>query len=404
MTQAKNIQWEYIGLLFLACFPIFPFFLVSVGIGVYAVFALLERFLNKSHTKNYVFNNRFFVIQIAFFLVLAFISFFNDGISSTLKYLEPSLSLLIFPIIWFISKTRITVKQRQNVLKTFTVSSLLLGFYFVGFSLFYAIKNNLSFRIFHKEVPVLDVHPHYSGLFFFISIVFLWLQFHPKKPLLKAFKYLGIVFFTCLILLMASRAIFICLVLFFIIEFFRSKINLQQKLAVLITAAVLMFAAVSFIKPLQIKLNNISTTEKFELPYKKWPTSTQIRIGLNHCALQTIKENSFLGTGVVSFEDKLNSCYDKFKNSEKVRYNSHNYYFLLLGAGGIFCVVFFLFMLYKHASLAFVNNNLFYGYFLMSIVISLLTENILSRVYGVVFMLFFMTIFVKTTNISTPKK
>ena len=405
MKLFKQLNWEYIGLLILAFFPIYPFFLVSIAIVLYVFLSLIHRFKNKKVTNDYVFNRSFFSIQIAFFILLILISGIKDGFSTTFKYIEPSLSLLIFPIIWFVSRTKINAIEKKNILKIFIISSLLLGIYITFFSIYFAFKNNTFFKLLDKEIPFFDIHPNYVGLFFFISLIYLIIEYNPDKKYLKNSKYILITFFIWLIFFMASRSIIISFILFFIIEFFfRKKLLFKQKTILFLGALLLILAAGFFIKPFQKKVIEISSSQQFELPNKKWPTSSQIRLGLYHCALPVLKTNWITGKGIISFERELNNCYSKFNNYEKIKYNSHNYYFFLWGSGGALCLLLFLLMLYKHFKTSLQQHNFLYFYFLVAIVISLLTENILSRIYGVVFMLFFMTIFVKNSTILNEKK
>lgn len=400
MSFFKNKNWEFYGLLFLAFFPIFPFFLVSVAIAFFLLLSVFQRVLIKPDSSKSIFNTQFFIIQILFFVLLLCISGFKDSFSPTLKYLEPSISLLLFPVFWYVTKSKITKEERKSVLKTFVLSSFLLGIYIVLFSIYDSILNNSDFTILYEEVPILSIHPLYVGLYFFMSIVLIYLEgLFINKPL----KYSLLFFFTLLIIAMASRAVLLVLLLFFAIEFFRTRITLKSKLAIVFLGLVISFSAFYVIKPLQKKVIEISSSEYYQLPNKDWPTSAQIRIGLNHCALPIVKKNWITGAGIISFENQLNKCYSKFNNIEKIRYNSHNYYSFLLGSGGILCLLSFLLLLFCHFKAAFNNSNKTHLYFLVLISLSLLTENILSRVYGVVFMLFFMTIFVKSSSSSSQK-
>ncbi len=401
MQSLKNIKWEYVGLLVLACFPIFPFFLVSVAIAIFSLFSVINYFVYKPNRKNSHFNITFFGIQIAFFLFLIVISGFKDGFSSTFKYLEPSISLLIFPIIWFITRSEITKKQQIIILKTFVISSLLLGVYIIGYSSYFSLLNETKFIVLSEEIPVLSVHPHYVGLFFFmIIVILLFKQLNIKKSL----QLFLITFFCFLILTMASRAILLVLLLLLAIEFFRKKTTYKNKIIAFLIVVLSISAAVYFIQPLQKKVVEVASAKQFELPNKKWPTSAQIRIGLNYCGSPIINENWVAGVGIITFERILNTCYSKFNNAEKIHYNSHNYYSFLIGSAGVLCLLLFLLMLFWHYKISLKQKNWVYFYFLLLITLSLFTENILSRVYGVVFMLFFMTIFVKTPLKSNQEK
>jgi hypothetical protein len=392
----KKTNFEYIGLIILSFFPIFPFFLVSLSVIAYVLLALLSKFVSKRN-----FQKRDYTIislHILFYLLLIIRLFFTDNFIEGFQHLQPSLSLLAFPIVWFISSTSLSNKERDNILKCFTLSSFILALLILFFSIYIAFTTNKEFIIYYEEIKYLDIHPNYVALYFLAAILFLYLTLNKRSRKVKVISQLFIFFFIAMILALSSRIVIILLVIIGLFELFkRIKAPLNKKIIILLVSFIILVSSTLLIKPLHKKLKETINLNELVLPYKKFPTSTQIRLGIYECAFPIIKKNWLVGTGGINFEREINACYESYNNYQKINYNSHNYYLYLIGSAGIFCLILFLVLLFYHFKRAIYHKDFFYGYILLALVITLFTENFLSRVYGVVFIMFFLTVFMKST-------
>lgn len=395
MISNRNINFEYIGLLILSLFPIFPFFIVSLSIFAYVGLILMSKFFHKKHVTNK--HSVIISLHILFYFLLIVRLFFTDNLSDGLNHLQPSLSLIVFPIIWLISNTSLNKIQRDNILKCFTLSSLILALYILFFSIYYAFTTSGEYIIYFKEVKYLDIHPSYVSLYFLAAILFLFLTFDKRNRKIKVISLLMMIFFVFMILAFSSRNAIVILIIVGTFELFkRIQFSLQKKLIILTISFSILLSAVFLLRPLYKKIIETINPSEFVLPYKKFPTSTQIRLGIYDCSFPIIKENWLTGKGGINFERDINTCYEKYKNYDTINYNSHNYYLYLIGSSGIFCLMFFLGLLFFHFKKALYCRDFFYLYILLALVITLLTENFLSRVYGVVFTMFFLTVFLKS--------
>jgi len=395
--EQGRINFEYIGLIILAFFPIYPFFLLSVAIFIFVLLSIYSRFKYKNQRQNR--SSILIFAHVFFYLLLIIRLLFLGQLEEGFNYLQPSLSLIVFPIVWYFSNTTLSKKERNNIFKYFTLSSFILGLYILGFSVYNSIKLKQEFTIVGENIKYLDIHSNYVSLYFLAAIIFLVLGMKENNTNRKIMGILLIGFFLFLIFYLSSRIVLITLFIVLFLDLFkRVKISFFKKGIIVLIGITLVLGSIFFMKPLQKKVKETFSTEEFTLPDKKFPTSLQIRLGVYSCTLPIIEDNWLLGAGVINFEEGINNCYSKFKNYDKIRYNSHNYYLFLLGSSGIFCLLSFVLLLYLHVKRALINKDFFYLYFIISIMITLLTENFLSRVYGVIFFLFFLTVFVKSNK------
>ncbi|MDC3388814.1 hypothetical protein OAX11_04830, partial [Flavobacteriaceae bacterium] len=73
----------------------------------------------------------------------------------------------------------------------------------------------------------------------------------------------------------------------------------------------------------------------------------------------------------------------------------HNYYAYLYLSGGLIGVVLFLGMMFKNIKIALQHDDMLYLLFLIAFFITLLFENSLYRVYGVIYFALFNSVFLQ---------
>lgn len=393
--RGKN-NLECIGLCILAGFPIYPYFVLSLSIIIYCILTIINFFtkpIKSLKTKGECF------LLFAFYFFLVFFTFFVDASFEAIKDLQSSMVLFVIPIIYiFFSTTNLSPSQFQKVLKIFVGSSLMVGILILFLPRLYNYSNfdfYLRLRDAIQKIQYWDFHPVYLSLYFTMSLFIL--GYFYKRIESKSTKILVailILFFAILILLLVSRIAIISFL--FSILFLSLARKKYIKKGLFISGIVFTFIIlISFnFSSMNKQWEEIIGLKNVSLPYGKFPTSPQIRVGLYHCSFQTIKENYGMGIGVENFQNSLNQCYQKFNNFEKNDYNSHNYYLYLLGSGGIVCLVLFIISIYIQLRLFSKNKNPLFLAFTLTIVIFSLTENILSRSYGALFFTFFILLFI----------
>ena len=130
---------------------------------------------------------------------------------------------------------------------------------------------------------------------------------------------------------------------------------------------------------------------KMQTPAEGGTSNKDFRIDINLCNFELIKSHWLLGVGWGDANDRLRECFEDKNLTELSRgkYNAHNQYAYLWTSSGLFCLLFFLLMIGYNAQRAIASGNVVYISFLLLILLMMLTENILSRIYGVTFFAFF---------------
>lgn len=390
----KSINYEFIGLLLLAFFPLYPYFLVSVSIAFYILFLFLDYFTRKKEKTNL--KNRLYIIKTTgFYFFLTATLFFKPNLLLNLKELQASIVILVIPLAaFFFSRFSISKTQKQYLLKAFVFSSFLLGLIIVLFSFIDSLKRGGAFNEAVKnssqEITFLDIHPVYTSLYFVISICCLLVLINGNRKT----KVILIAFFTALILLLSARIVILASLILFSIKLFKNNVkNVYKKAFYFIILFFLLIITIQKTPSLKKGFKEISSISEFQLPYKKFPTSSQIRLGLYDCSIDIIKGNWLLGKQPYMFAKELDICYDKYGNYDKIHYNTHNYFLNLLCMGGVFPVLLFIYSLIIQFKKARREGGLLNISFIFLIMFTSLTENILSRSYGSTFFVFFLLLF-----------
>jgi O-antigen ligase len=247
-----------------------------------------------------------------------------------------------------------------------------------------------------KETTFWELHPTYISLFMIMAIFMLvdfFVEF--KKGLHKLAAGIIILLLLGTVVLLSSRIALICLLLAGLIYIRRKRGKLIYGL--LISGFIL--AMVTFVEPLKFQVNEILETE-LELPTEKFPSTVKVRYAINYCSWQSIRDHMAFGVGIGGFQGELESCYSSLPTEALSRenYNSHNFYFFLWGSAGLLALVAFLFLLTHKLSNAILQKNRIQVIFWMIIFLANLTESILTRSFGIMFFVFFLSLFYIENN------
>lgn len=394
LIKNRGINYEYIGLLILTFFPIFPYFLVSVSILLYAILVVFDYFSREKAKINL--KSRLYIIKTSgFYFFLIATLFFRPDFFLNLKELQASIVILVIPLTaFFFSRFSISANQKQQLLKAFVFSSFLLGLVIILASFIDSLNRGIPFfeivKNSSQEIRFLDIHPVYTSLYFALSILYLLSssKYSPKKKLIL------IVFFSSLILMLSARIVIVALLFLLLIKLFKNnQKTIYIKVIYFISIFVLLAFTIHKIPSLNKGFKEISSISEFQLPHKKFPTSSQIRLGIYDCSFEIIKGNWLFGKQPHKFGKDLDDCYDKYGNYDKIHYNTHNYFLNLLCIGGVICVLLFIYSIIVQYKKAKENKDALNMSFVFLIMLSSLTENILSRSYGSIFFVLFLLLF-----------
>lgn len=338
------------------------------------------------------------LISSSLFVIIFLSMLFSDDKKAGLKKVETMLSLIVFPIIFYIFLENIKTNYRRLLnlfFKTFFIANVtyaFIAFYFISNyrTPKFPIKDASFFRAAVSDIPLIGEHPIYISIFLSIAILF-GIHFFKKGRGYKVnngLVFIGLTVLLSLLMLLMSKGVIIAL-------FFSLTILLLIRIKKRYTLLLLLS---SFFILIIIPSSNNRFKELF--PRETYISnninnSTSIRINILKCSIKKGLEKPFFGYGIGDVQGELDNCYNsKDLNFILGKYNSHNQYlFVWLSAGiiGLFLFVVFLVFYFK---IAITHKD----YLMLSIVILycivFLFENVLSRQSGVIFFSFLINMIV----------
>ncbi|WP_340201031.1 O-antigen ligase family protein [Ascidiimonas sp. W6] len=399
-----NFSLVFAACLLLSAFPILPYGVLTIAIIVFA-FSIIWDIYNNSLTfkLNFTSNFKKYLLFTLFYFLLLFSSFWSEDSLKGLNSHTVGIPILIFPLSFIFGKSRLKSGQQNIVLTVFVIASITAGFFILGLAykelsetgfkqLFYtsAIRRNMA-----NKSSFLRFHPTYISTCFLLSIGILISRLRSsQKATRKIVKILFIVFLLFMIIICASRAAIITLVLAGFIFFIKSpKFKLPHKVLIITVFSLVSYLAVTNIFLLSSRFLIISN--ELVLPQGEKPSSISIRYGIYKCSYHLIKENWLFGVGVGDTQTMLNKCYNTYPTDhfKTKNINTHNYFFHLVSSAGIFALIALISLLVYLFKIALLKKNDLFLLFMIILTVNLLFENLLVRSYGVIFFCFFITYF-----------
>jgi len=304
--------------------------------------------------------------------------------------------LLPFFIPLFLKMSSIHFKDK---LKWFVYGNVLFGLVvncIVFLQQFYKpsidVFNHVNYRILFESVG--GIHPTYFGLYTCFSLSIL--LFEPNFNL-KSIGFISLVTVLTLLLLLISPKISLLIfagtILYFIL--FILKKSKKVKLSI-IGILILCFSISVMILPfLQQRLlelkSGLSSDQTSALE-----NSVRFRQLILQIDLNLLKENWLFGIGPVQLQHQLDMAYAHAATISHIKinsYNTHNEYLNQWISFGLLGFIYFIFVFGFQLKQALQLKSNLYFFLLLNIMMTCLTENILSRQHGILFVAFFTALF-----------
>ncbi len=382
----------------LALFPLLKLNHFSILMIIWFVLALINTFKNKGFVH--------FKSQTAPFLVLSFFCLmyvfylpFVQNFTEIGKSITKSLPFVIFPLGFLLNKDIITHKLLKHFSVVFIAAVILLNtlgwvsvFYF-GWNKAWQLNDfyHPVFRTLFANATLL--HLPYLGLLSVFAALWLTLKMFLNKKV-NILSGCLIAFLLLSIYIYSARMALVCYLIGLLFIIFKSikKQILRIMLLVTLPLTALVLFWFSPMKERYVKV----VEKELVLPNKnQLPHEVNYRYGIWYCSFNIAKEHFFTGVGADKVQQSLNNCYSTFtyksyEDFNKQIYNTHNQYVDQLLKFGFFGLILFVGVLFYY----FYKASVLYQTFVLITAISFLTENILDRQIGVVFVALLNTIFV----------
>lgn len=397
-----------------ACFPLFSMKMTVVFIIIFTCASFLagviwnRKNIDKKRTGE-------LALLLFPFILIALRTFFTDRSPEAIFYLEVSMSLLAFPVAFYITPTQLTSRKKGILNILFVISTfsiVLFGLMKVllkllaniGHDKFWKTSSHMfsdpSFAflvrtVFEKEV---SIHPTYASIFLGISVLILLDKVLRKYTTLsqkeKLLYYISIFFALIMLGVLASRTPFLATMISGLALFF---MHLKKKIYALyaITGIVVVSSVLIVAVPsLSSRFKEISISNA-NLPTADHENSFNLRTGIYKCSMQIISDHWLWGVGPGNVQPILNNCYNAISKEsyDNKNYNTHNQFLDYWAGLGILGPLSLLLILGYASYMNFRINRYLVSSFVILFLVALLTENLLIRQNGIVPFAYFISLY-----------
>lgn len=391
--------------------------------------------------------NKLSVGMIFLYVFYAVSLLWSENIEFALTDLVLKTPILILPLVFLIEDS-LTKKQINQILLSFALSILFLNLFCLANSYANYINTGKVNEFFYRNFTI-NMHTAYQAMFTSFSIV-IFIYLRIKEKFILNWIMLGVVFLQMIFLLLLSSRMQILITAALIPLFLIPRYYKKKKLFLGLSYVVLIFFSLKLIMNIPSSLNyryNQTVSHINSIGMKS--NNADPRKFIWEEAFQVIKNNWLTGVGVGDVKDVLQEKYlalqlgdsallanrlsDKINDDEKIilylkekaqinnieyeeqfnlyvksslerkknrykmaairGYNFHNQYLQITASIGVFGLFLFLVILGAPFFIALHNKDYLFLSFLFIIGLSFLTESMLERQAGVVFIAFFYSFF-----------
>ena len=338
----------------------------------------------------------FALILIGFFLIHIPGLFYSDNQLAAWNDLQVKLPLLLFPMI-LASISKISRDNFQFLLKSYIISCLIAVGLCLSVALFYFLQAGNSFteilgaKSFNYELLAgkLNHHPTYFSLLInlaMLALIWIWYQerniLSVRTNLIFAASLLF--FLTFLMLLSAKMQILAFAIIGGSGLIYRAFVQAKWKSSLIFISLTLLFMAG------MLALNPANHSQMQKLIQSKTEsahevTSKNVRLNIWKAVAEVAAENSLMGVGIGDRTEVLLNTYEDndYQYGIKNRFNAHSQYGETMLGLGIMGLSFLLISLGFSVYLSVKQRNPLFLGFLLLLILSFLTESMLTRQLGV---------------------
>lgn len=394
-------------------FPL-PYAISNLGIALLVLSWIVSRLTLKPKNEYNFFSwkNSIALGFIGLFLWQVISLLYTNDFSHGLKMIEYKLSLFVLPIVLW----NIQLKQKQiiSILKSYIISIFLVVSFLTTRSLWsYHFNDNLL--VYKDFTSILQLHSIFLAYYIFLAILLVYHLF-KEKLLLKRERILyglSLVFFVFGLVLATSRNVIISMVLLSIVYIvykgIANRVSLKETIIAVLTVLIIGVLS-SRIQLVEERIDEIGSfygtanIEKIknggvlDIDDRAKFNGTSLRLTMWYLGInELLEENRLLiGLSAGDFRNEMNEVYTRvglnpwFKN-----YNMHNQFVQTLVELGLIGLVIYSFVYITAFIQAFRTRNFVLFFFCAGVVFFQLTEAVLERNKGIVFIVFFFLLLPK---------
>jgi O-antigen ligase len=340
-----------------------------------------------------------------FYLFLLLGLFYSDNLAVGLRNMETRMGLFFFPLLFFASPGP-DDQHSKRVLWAFLAGCLLASVYsLLGAVMTYWGTGEFSF--FYEDLTrYLGFHPTYFGLYIsfclFILLKNLWFSKERLSGRNRFILWGLVAFFFLFLLLLNSRMQLIAFVLlsgggFIIYAHLRN--SLLKGIAVLAVGLCFFGLIIWKVPQLSLRMKAALSGLASDKPDR---SSSNLRLQLWNGALSAIKERPVRGYGPGDVQPVLDQYYQDngLDVAAKKHLNAHNEYLQLSLTHGLPALLWLLLLLFVSLYLGIRHRQALLIFFVLTLMLSFLTESMLAVQRGTLFISFFLSFLVRRVDLN----
>jgi O-antigen ligase len=412
MTKSRIVIYLLIALMTLHLLPAMYF----TGIFTLVILVIVILLGNLTSRVKTLLRNKIFWILLIPFLAYAISITWSDDIPYAWKKLEIGLSILTFPIMFGLIDL-----DRKDVFLFLKSMILLIAFLpILGFIHQYTVYLDINDTgVFYNDnlVSIFEKQAVYYGFFINTALFTLFILWQQGELRNKISKIIGIICFFLLVwtqYFLASRtaiAISVLIVITFSIIFMIKYLRRMQivffSLGFVLLTLVMVFSFPKVLKRFQsiehvnYQFDNPNPINHFngEIKKENW-NGLNTRLAIWECTIDAIQMKPLIGHGIGDGQKQLVEIYNdkNFILAKTSNYNTHNQYLHFALIGGLVGFFAYLGHLLYFIRYSFSRKHWLLFGFMLIYMMTCLTENVLGRNQGLVFISLILSLFAYFSN------
>lgn len=335
---------------------------------------------------------RWMIVPAAFFGLHVAGMVNTENISYGLGHLETKAALLLLPLTLGTTNL-LTLEDIRVVFRWFLFSLIVVILACVGFATYvYGQTGAVDSYFYYALTGPLDIHPIYLALYLAVGVLAVLYFHHVGTPLFAPHLETALLLiFTIFIYMLTALVVMVVLPLLvagFYYRFRLTPVPLRTRLILLSFGLTLLVTMAVLFPYTRKKIMGLTQLEyRLDAPDYAWGSLT-IRLAKWECSWAVIREHYVLGVGTGDAQDALMESYrlKGFSEGARNNYNTHNQYlesWTMLGLAGLVLLV---------AAVWPFRGVWLWQSAMTLVAVSMLTENLLDRQKGVVFVAFLMAV------------
>lgn len=401
-TLANKISYYHL-LLFLVCLPFDRFYteLILISFSIHTLLHIKRNPIAGLQLKKVL------LLQAVFLLSVACLFYAYDKSDGFNKPGRQS-AILLFPILF--SLTRLDLeKYKLQLFSGFALTCTLIIAYLYFDALHTIFFNKLALSelfspafINHNFSEPIEMHATYLSMYACFSLVYMvYLLLKTKEIIYKVFYVFCCLILTAGLIQLGSKAVLIAAIV---------AVNLIMPMLISVTKKRILYLSVSVTASLVVIIG-ITTGPIFKTRYLTGfkedlhgrgfgPSIPEPRMARWESAVKLINRSPVIGYGTGAEVPVLKQQYyrDKLYIAYYNELNAHNEYLSIALNSGYTGLLLFLFVLYAGFTIAYKKKDVLCMSFLIIIIITSFSENILDLNKGIFFYSFFFSLFLLSNN------